>query len=112
MKKLLFVLAFAFIGQQAMSQIYIVTTNYYSVGGCSNASPYYITLSKTDPAGNTTNICIPKTNSGISTFTQELNSIVNLGYNLIETSYAQGSMISTGGTNYILEGSTFIFAKP
>jgi hypothetical protein len=34
MKKLLFVLAFTFIGQQAFSQMYIVQIQNYYVGSC------------------------------------------------------------------------------
>jgi len=49
MKKLLFVLAFAFIGQQAFSQMYIVTL---SVGGTSHvACPEEFVLSKIDQPG-------------------------------------------------------------
>ena len=36
MKKLLFVLAFAFIGQQAFSQIYLVTLSDNGIGSCTN----------------------------------------------------------------------------
>ena len=34
MKKLLFVLAFTFIGQQAFSQMYIVTIANWNINGC------------------------------------------------------------------------------
>jgi len=44
MKKLLFVLAFTFIGGQAFSQIYIVTIASSSVGGCTSGEE--VTLTK------------------------------------------------------------------
>lgn len=86
MKKLLFVLAFAFIGQQAFSQIYIVTTATYGLGGCSSSNPYEITLLKIDPSGNETTVCINQDiyQGGMGQLTQELNSIINQGYKLIE----------------------------
>ena len=55
MKKLLFVLAFAFIGQQAFSQIYLVVLSESYTGSCQQGE---ITLQKTDPTGATTNLCI------------------------------------------------------
>ncbi len=111
MKKLLFVLAFVFIGQQAFSQMYIVVLDDGSVGNCSNGE---ITLSKTNPAGITTHVCIyQKAESGISDLNQELNSIVNLGYKLIETSYHTGNgFLSAGSSSYLQEGAAFIFAIP
>ena len=114
MKKLLFVLAVAFMGQQAFSQIYIVVLEDRIVGNCSNAE---ITLSKTNPAGVTTHVCIPQqARIGISVLNQELNSIVNLGYKLIETLYhPSNGFLSVGGTgtySSIQKGATFIFAIP
>jgi hypothetical protein len=112
MKKILFVLAFAFIGQQAFSQMYIVVLDDGSVGNCSVGE---ITLSKTNPAGITTHVCIQqKAEFGISDLNQELNSIVNLGYKLIETSYhsSGNGLIAGGSWAEIQEGATFIFAIP
>jgi len=54
MKKLLFVLAFAFIGQQSFSQMYIVTIT--DQGNCPNNE---LTMSTIYPSGNVTNTCIP-----------------------------------------------------
>tara|TARA_B110000483_G_C17784330_1_gene384952 strand:+ start:353 stop:529 length:177 start_codon:yes stop_codon:yes gene_type:complete len=48
MKKLLFVLAFAFIGGQAFSQIYLVTINHGSFGNCSSSER---TITTIDPTG-------------------------------------------------------------
>jgi hypothetical protein len=111
MKKLLFVLAFTFIGGQAFSQMYIVVLDDGSIGNCSVGE---ITLSKTNPTGSTTHVCIQaKAEFGISDLNQELNSIVNLGYKLIETSYhSDNGLINSGSWSALQEGATFIFAIP
>ena len=117
MKKLLFVLAFAFVGQQAFSQMYIVTIGDLSIGGCST-NPYEYTLTKVDPTGIQTHVCIPAhiSDGALVSLNQELNSIVDLGYQLIETSYMNGhagqnnpngGLIYGGGLN---GGTSFIFA--
>ena len=114
MKKLLFVLAFTFIGGQAFSQMYIVVIDSYQAGNCTG-NVGYRTLSITDPAGNTTHVCIQtEARYGISELNQELNNIVNLGYKLIETSYSNGSglITSVGGVHPISSGTSFIFAIP
>ena len=115
MKKILFLLAFAFIGQQAFSQIYIVTTvpNYeFQSAGCSS-----VVLVKVDPTGNQTTTCIDGDvqYGGLITLNQELNSIISQGYQLIETS---SGLSSDGGYGGLVNGSgissrfTFIFAIP
>ena len=82
MKKLLFIIAFVFIGQQAFSQFYIVMTDDPTVGGCLTAE---VTLTKVDPFGNKTNSCISKVaDVGIVQLNLELNSIASLGYKLVE----------------------------
>ena len=53
MKKLLFVLAFTFIGGQAFSQIYIVTIASSSVGGCTSGEE--VTLTKVELTGQRSN---------------------------------------------------------
>ena len=118
MKKLLFVLAFTFIGQQAFSQIYIatLTDNYYfPAAGCLVLEHVLV---KVDPTGNQTTTCIPSDiqMGGLITLNQELNSIISQGYQLIETSYALdadgglGSLTRFGDLND--DGVTFIFAIP
>ena len=61
MKKLVFVLAFAFIGQQAMSQMYIVMLSdwdTYPSAGCVSGEGV---LLKVDPTGAESTSCIPRT---------------------------------------------------
>tara|TARA_B100001059_G_C17478539_1_gene400549 strand:- start:225 stop:560 length:336 start_codon:yes stop_codon:yes gene_type:complete len=111
MKKLLFIIAFFFIGQQAFSQIYIVVIDDEDAGSCIGGE---LTLSKTPPSGITTHVCIAdQARFGISQLNQELNVISNLGYKLIETSYNNGTgLLSEGSYAYFNEGTTFIFAIP
>jgi hypothetical protein len=87
MKKLLFVLAFAFIGQQAFSQMYIVTMSMVSNThpSCNN---YYV-MTTVDPQGNITYDCMGG-NRNVSDGAQNLvdinlnfNSIISQGYKLI-----------------------------
>ena len=122
MKKLLFVLAFAFIGQQAFSQMYIVSIQGNDVNGCTT---YEVTLATITPAGTITKTCIPKGNNsgssttwdpnpGLALINQELNSIMSQGYKLINMDYGYlGSSYSANGLvdqNYILQGATFYLA--
>ena len=87
MKKLLFVLAFTFIGGQAFSQMYIVTITSYSIGGCSYNNPEERTLTTVTPTGTETHTCIPAwiSQGALILLNQELNSIISQGYKLIET---------------------------
>ena len=118
MKKLLFVFAFAFIGQQAFSQMYIVTIGNGSLGGCASASE--LTLTTVTPTGTETHTCIPQNvlSGGIISLNQELNSIVSQGYKLVETSYGVYSDSNGSGRGLlsynltINRGSCFIFAIP
>ena len=111
MKKLLFVLAFAFIGQQAFSQMYIVTLS----DGCPNQE---IQLTKYPPTGGAIDICISEEiEVGLVSLNQELNSIISQGYKLIETN--NGQYFGSGGYNNglineetINKGTTFYFAIP
>ena len=111
MKKLLFILAFVFIGQQAFSQIYIVMLDDADAENCGIGTR---TLYKISPTGNTTHVCINnQARFGMSQLNQELNVIANLGYKLIETSYDGGrGLLTEGSYNYFNEGTTFIFAIP
>ena len=58
MKKLLFVLAFAFIGQQAFSQMYIVSIQDAQINNCSVNNEH--TLSTISPTGVLTKTCIDR----------------------------------------------------
>jgi hypothetical protein len=105
MKKLLFVLAFTFIGQQAFSQMYIVTLS----DGCPNDE---IQLTKYPPAGAAIDICISEEiEVGLVSLNQELNSIISQGYKLIETNNGNnGSGLINQET--INKGTAFYFAIP
>ena len=122
MKKLLFVLAFAFIGQQAFSQMYIVSIGQQGINGCSS---YELTLSTISPTGTITKTCIPSgvnnsgnastydPTNGLALINQELNSIMSQGYKLINTDYG----ITTGyqglqNSQVIVSGVSFYLAIP
>ena len=109
MKKLLFVLAFAFIGGQAFSQMYIVTLS----DGCSNIQDG-IKLTKYPPSGGAIDTCISEEiEVGLVSLNQELNSIISQGYKLIETN--NGSVGNNNGLineETINKGTTFYFAIP
>ena len=114
MKKLLFLLTFTFIGQQAFSQIYLITISEQWINSCSSNE---LTLTKASPTGGETHVCIQKHISAgaLIPLNQELNSIISQGYKLIETSYSSTSSLGTAGLHRggILEsGTTFIFAIP
>ena len=95
MKKLifLFAFAFAFVGGQAFSQMYIVTLTKCNATHLSNCNPTVITylnvLTKIDPTGNVTYTCIDnrftisQDPSALITLNQELNSIISQGYKLV-----------------------------
>ena len=116
MKKLLFVLAFGFIGQQAFSQMYIATLidrNAFPNAGCSSGE---IVLVKVDATGNQTTTCFDYeiAYGGLISLNQELNSILSQGYKLIETNFnsingSYGALVTNGELN---NGTTFIFAIP
>ena len=106
MKKLLFVLAFAFIGQQAFSQIYLVTLS----DGCPNQE---IQLTKFPPTGGAIDICISEEYAvGLVSLNQELNSIVIQGYKLIETNNGASDRNGLIDANEINYGTTWYFAIP
>ncbi len=118
MKKLLFVLAFAFIGQQVFSQMYIVTLANYNINGCDPLTE--LTLTTVTNTGTETHTCIPKdiNNGALISLNQELNSVSNLGYKLVETSYFNSGnnygngLISTWNNGQLNIGTAFIFAIP
>ena len=94
MKKLLFVLAFTFIGQQAFSQMYIVIINQLNSihpSNCSFTSNNDAVMTIIDPQGNITYDCMPKVDglyyggNNIALLNQKFNSILNQGYKLVAT---------------------------
>ena len=110
MKKLLFALAFAFIGGQAFSQMYIVTLTGVSQGhpsACPITSPNSaeFLLTKVDPSGAVTYTCLDHSLSlaedpgALVTLNQELNNIISQGYKLVYTSSSEpgGSDGMVGG---------------
>ena len=126
MKKLLFVLAFTFIGGQAFSQMYIISLqdpNDYDDNslGCGNQE---LLLIKVDPTGNQTVGCMIKKvnyanpNSGLGILNQEFNTIINSGYKLVTptnfTELVVGYWNTQGGTNDIIltHPHTWFFAIP
>ena len=116
MKKLLFILVFNFIGEQAFSQIYLITLSHeYDINSCVHLNNE-ITLSKITPAGVATHICINREISqGLITLNSEINSIISQGYKLIETSYSHNNYGGNGGLQrdgLLQDGTTFIFAIP
>jgi len=126
MKKLLFVLAFAFIGGQAFSQMYMVTLTYCGDIHPSNCNPsgsYYIyyVLTKVDPAGTVTYTCIDQsapTNNISSTPTnvvilnQELNNIISQGYKLVYTSSTGTNELGAGIDGFRFNPTIWYFAIP
>jgi len=108
MKKLLFVLAFTFIGGQAFSQVYIMAISEPNIGSC---NPDEMTLDVVDPNGIRTQSCINRDiNSGsLEELNIEINAIAIQGYKLIESSYGNEALLTNGA---LRSGSTFIFAIP
>ena len=91
MHKLLFLIAFTFIGQQSFSQIYIATLLNPGQGwdsfGCNSSSE--VALLGYGPSGDETVTCISRyvSSGGLAELTQALNSITSQGYKLIDTNY-------------------------
>ena len=114
MKKLLFVLAFAFIGQQAFSQMYLVTIASYSIGGCSYSNPEERTLTTVTPTGTETHTCIPAwiSEGALISLNQELNSIISQGYKLIETNNGYSDQNGTIAGSELNNGTIYYFAIP
>jgi hypothetical protein len=120
MKKLLFVLVFAFIGQQAFSQMYMMVVN-ATGSATSQSNPLTcagneIPILIVEPNGTETYNCIPDNiNDGqLGALNIEINNILNLGYKLIETYVPQESNISVSNwNNYKVRSNIiFLFAKP
>ena len=119
MKKLLFVLAFAFIGQQAFSQMYMIQVQIVDASSSCDSDWEY-DLVKVDPTGNITYTCICKTilpytstnycPSGISAtakLNQEFNSLITMGYKLV-----YGPTDNPFSSSSINSGQTWLFAVP
>ena len=117
MKKLIFLFAFAFIGQQVFSQIYTLSTQGHNSGHPSNCPTfnYAMVMTKIDPAGNATYTCIPTVNPSTNdsqwiVVQQEINSILNLGYKVIGTPC---DFFNKGNSNYnSIITCTWYFAIP
>jgi len=113
MKKILFVLALAFVGQQTFSQIYIVTLSEVdpTVSGC-NTSIGEQTLTITEPSGAQTYTCITVGNwantNGLSVLNTKLNSIPP-AYKLIEMKTSDDGFMGESNLN---PGTIWIFAMP
>ena len=120
MKKLLFIIAFAFIGHQAYSQMYIVSILYDDVNSCGN---YEYTLATISPSGVLTKTCITNGLQNSTTLTNgliainlELNSIMSQGYKLIHTDTpgddnVNGGVLNVGGAT-IKAGTIYYLALP
>ena len=113
MKKLLFVLAFTFIGGQAFSQVYIITEKYDGV--FSGQAATFDSVFVTNPLGVTTTHSIPhillSTINHNSALNIILNNVINLGYKMIPNQRDDGFLDNTGNaTGYNLR--TIYFAIP
>jgi len=86
MKKLIFLFAFAFFGQQAFSQIYMVALHacdFAHPSNCNTQLQNTMVLTKVDPTGNVTYTCFPYYSANLHqspdqliTLNQELNNII------------------------------------
>ena len=129
MKKRLFVLAFAFIGQQAFSQVYMLVVGSYGALNpwgtitCPSGERPILTI---DPNGVETVTCIPLefSDGGLSSLNIEINNILSLGYKIIEISKSRYNpsvnqdgmeLVAThysSGYQYVPNNTTFLFAMP
>ena len=119
MKKLLFVLAFAFIGGQAFSQMYMVTVSVINdsqhpeYGNCYTMT-YDRIMTTIDPQGNVTYQCLPyqigssvtEGGGSLVLINQEFNSILAQGYKLVYASPDNNVDVISQHT------STWFFAIP
>ena len=119
MKKIILLIAFAFIGRQAFSQMYIVTI---TTAQLNSASPCYAMGTMTtvmhtiDPQGNVATTCLSYTGAGhnaedLSIINLEFNSIINQGYRLISNSLGNLHDASGQWGAANIEG-TYYFAIP
>lgn len=91
MKKFFFLLAFAFVGQQAFSQMYIITEKY---DGNVSTQPTFDSVFVTDPTGVTVSYSIPHQLINISEhnaqLSQIINNVISLGYKIISVTQPEG----------------------
>ena len=113
MKKLLFVLAFAFIGGQAFSQMYIVTIATSVINNCPGGTTER-TLTTVSPTGIETHTCIPAyiSEGALISLNQKLNSIISQGYKLIETNNGHSDQNGTIDADELNYGTIYYFAIP
>lgn len=115
MKKLLFVLAFTFIGQQAFSQMYIVAINlhneYNHPFSCPSGNAVLMTT--VDPQGNASYECLYEDDN--ITFSADNLIKINANFNfIIDQGY---QLVGADGSNELNGGSaapqgTWYFAIP
>ena len=137
MKKLFFLLAFAFIGTQAYSQVYMLAIlDENASEQCDDQNK--LTLLKVSPDGEETVSCICElsiqdyalieqddgNNTCLSELNIELNNIINEGYKLLKVStpssegdgvfgYAFDTGVNGSQDNWHLNpGTLFLFAAP
>ena len=122
MKKLLFVLAFTFIGQEVFSQMYMVLISTVHSGGsavhpsnCSNGANDRI-MTTIDPSGNISYICLPYGldvlelgGENQKKINQEFNTIISQGYKLIQGD--ENNVLSSSDPSNSIQG-TWYFAIP
>ena len=120
MKKILFILAFIFLGQQAFSQMYIVSILDYYHNSCATNGEH--TLATISPTGVLTKTCIQNGQyatdiiQGLTAINLELNSIMSQGYKLIHTDtggneYINGGVLTNDGVG-IKKGTIYYLAIP
>ena len=121
MKKLLFVLAFTFIGQQSFSQqgLYIVTLSIAGSthpSGCEYDNDELCLTITPPPPGVQTYRCIQRwildSSSPLLILNEELNAIILEGYKLIETNNGESDRNGLIHSQYLNPGTTWYFAAP
>ena len=117
MKKILFVLAFAFIGQQAFSQMYMVMVSSISQShpsGLADGSGDDAVITVIDPLGNTTFThlsweLVRDDPSNAILIHQTLNNIMSLGYKLVGMNPQGDFRLNANQQNF---DQTFFLAIP
>ena len=121
MKKIFFLIAFALIGTQAYSQIYMVVVEEAEVNGCDNSLHSYseeVTIRTIAPSGVETLTCINKysESGGLAQLNTILNNIINTGYSLISPTVIptlpNNNVTSTNSVYFVPSGTIFILASP
>lgn len=132
MKKILFLIAFAFSCTYAHSQIYVVTIEHPDNGNCYFANFDYanneVAVRVVDPTGSETITCINKHArfGAVSQLNSILNGITNNGYKLINVDgpssnsgngsiFRQQSATLSNNTTLLTsleESSSYIFSAP